>query len=136
MAYLPIENYGIVGDMHSAALVGINASIDWFCFPRFDSPSVFAAILDDEKGGRFNVSPAIDGVKSKQVYWPDTNVLLMRFLSSAGIAEVIDYMPVVRRRGDLDGASQSGLVVSGPPSPRTEALVENGVASVGNGPRG
>jgi GH15 family glucan-1,4-alpha-glucosidase len=94
MTYLPIENYGIIGDMHSAALVGINASIDWFCFPRFDSPSVFAAILDDEKGGRFDVSPAIEGVKSKQVYWPDTNVLVTRFLSPAGIAEVIDYMPV------------------------------------------
>ncbi len=94
MAYLPIENYGIIGDMHSAALVGINASIDWLCFPRFDSPSVFAAILDDEKGDRFDVSPAIEGVKSKQVYWPDTNVLVTRFLSPAGIAEVIDYMPV------------------------------------------
>jgi GH15 family glucan-1,4-alpha-glucosidase len=94
MVYLPIENYGIIGDMRSAALVGINASIDWFCFPRFDSPSVFGAILDDKKGGRFDVSPAIEGVKSKQVYWPDTNVLVTRFLSTAGIAEVIDYMPV------------------------------------------
>jgi GH15 family glucan-1,4-alpha-glucosidase len=94
MAYLPIENYGIIGDMHSAALVGINGSIDWLCFPRFDSPSVFGAILDDEKGGRFDVSPTIEGVKSKQIYWPDTNVLVTRFLSPAGIAEVIDYMPV------------------------------------------
>jgi GH15 family glucan-1,4-alpha-glucosidase len=94
MVYLPIENYGIIGDMRSAALVGINASIDWFCFPRFDSPSVFGAILDHKKGGRFDVSPAIEGVKSKQVYWPDTNVLVTRFLSTAGIAEVIDYMPV------------------------------------------
>ena len=58
MAYLPIENYGVIGDMHSVALVGMNGSIDWFCFPRFDSPSVFAAILDDEKGGRFKIAPS------------------------------------------------------------------------------
>ncbi|MBO0784213.1 MAG: glycoside hydrolase family 15 protein, partial [Ktedonobacteraceae bacterium] len=94
MAYLPIENYGIIGDMHSAALVGINGSIDWLCLPRFDSPSIFAAILDDEKGGRFDISSLIEGVKSKQFYWPDTNVLVTRFLSTAGIAEVVDYMPV------------------------------------------
>ena len=58
MSYLPIENYGIIGDMHTAALVGINGSIDWLCFPHFDSPAVFYKILDDLKGGAFRVSPA------------------------------------------------------------------------------
>src|ERR671920_432844 len=94
MVYQPIENYGIIGDMHSVALVGMNGSIDWLCFPHFDSPSVFAAILDDEKGGWFKVSPTSGGFKSKQLYWPDTNVLITRFFSPEGVGEVVDYMPV------------------------------------------
>ena len=94
MPYQPIENYGIIGDMHSVALVGMNGSIDWLCFPRFDSPSVFAAILDDEKGGWFKVSPISGVFKSKQLYWPDTNVLITRFFSLEGVGEVVDYMPV------------------------------------------
>ena len=57
MTYQPIQDYGIIGDMHSAALVGTDGSIDWLCFPHFDSLSVFAAILDDEKGGRFKSTP-------------------------------------------------------------------------------
>ena len=57
MSYQPIENYGIIGDLHTVALVGLNGSIDFLCFPRFDSPSVFAALLDDEKGGRFQIEP-------------------------------------------------------------------------------
>jgi pentatricopeptide repeat protein len=94
MVYQPIENYGIIGDMHSVALVGMDGSIDWLCFPHFDSPSVFAAILDDEKGGRFKISPSPNGVTCKQMYWPDTNVLVTRFLSPDGVGEVTDYMPV------------------------------------------
>ena len=94
MTYQPIEDYGIIGDMHSVALVGMDGSIDWLCFPHFDSPSVFAAILDDEKGGRFKVSPTSEGFTTKQLYWPDTNVLVTRFFSPAGVGEVIDYMPV------------------------------------------
>ena len=57
MPYQPIENHGIIGNMRTAALVGLNGSIDWLCFPRFDSPSVFAAILDDKKGGYFKIAP-------------------------------------------------------------------------------
>jgi pentatricopeptide repeat protein len=94
MAYQPIENYGIIGDLHSAALVGIDGSIDWLCLPRFDSPSVFAAILDDEKGGRFKITPVSDGVTRKQLYWPDTNVLITRFFTPDGVAEIADYMPI------------------------------------------
>ncbi len=93
MTYQPIENYGIIGDMHSVALVGMNGSIDWFCFPHFDSPSVFARILDDKIGGHFQIAP-LDSAKSKQLYWPATNVLITRFLSSDGVGEVTDYMPV------------------------------------------
>jgi GH15 family glucan-1,4-alpha-glucosidase len=94
VAYQPIESYGLIGDMRTAALVGTDGSIDWLCFPHFDSPSVFAAILDDEKGGRFAISPTIDDFRSKQLYWPDSNVLVTRFLSESGVAEVTDYMPV------------------------------------------
>ncbi len=80
--------------MRSAALVGKNGSIDWFCFPHFDSASVFASILDEKKGGYFKISPADPESKNKQYYWPDTNVLITRFYNSEGIVEIIDYMPV------------------------------------------
>ncbi len=81
MAYQPIESYGMVGGMHAVALVGINGSIDWLCVPHFDSPSVFAAILDDRKGGRFRIAPIDDDASCKQFYWPETNVLVTRFLA-------------------------------------------------------
>ncbi|HEY2783332.1 MAG TPA: glycoside hydrolase family 15 protein [Fimbriiglobus sp.] len=94
MPYQPIENYGIIGNLRTAALVGMNGSIDWLCLPRFDSPSVFGAILDDGKGGRYRIAPSDEKVKHKQFYWPDTNILITRFLHSDGIGEVEDYMPV------------------------------------------
>lgn len=93
MSYLPIENYGIIGNMRTVALVGMNGSIDWYCYPHFDSPSIFGAILDDEKGGRFQISADSDGVRHKQFYWPSTNVLVTRFLLADGIAELEDFMP-------------------------------------------
>jgi GH15 family glucan-1,4-alpha-glucosidase len=94
MKYQPIENYGIIGDLNTVALVGLNGSIDFMCFPNFDSPSIFAALLDQEKGGCFSIRPAQDGVKYRQLYLPDTNVLLTRFLADEGIAEITDFMPV------------------------------------------
>ena len=94
MAYQPIENYGLIGDLHTVALVGMNGSIDWFCFPSFDSPSVFAAILDAKKGGRFKISPTCEGITHKQYYWPETNVLITRFFSPDGVGQITDYMPV------------------------------------------
>ena len=81
MAYQPIENYGVIGDLHTAALVGTDGSIDWLCLPRFDSPSVFAAILDDKKGGHFKIAPVGDEVSRKQFYCPDTNILDTRFFT-------------------------------------------------------
>jgi GH15 family glucan-1,4-alpha-glucosidase len=94
MSYQPIENYGIIGNMRTVALVGMNGSMDWYCHPQFDSPSIFGAILDDEKGGRFQISADSDGVRHKQFYWPSTNVLVTRFLLADGIAELEDFMPV------------------------------------------
>lgn len=93
MAYQPIEDYGIIGNMRTIALVGKNGSIDWYCYPQFDSPSLFGAILDDKKGGRFRISASADEVKLKQFYWPSTNVLVTRFLLADGIAEMEDFMP-------------------------------------------
>ena len=87
MSYQPIENYGIVGNMRTVALVGMNGSIDWYSYPRFDSPSIFGAILDDKDSGCFRISADSDGVRHKQFYWPSTNVLVTRFLLADGIAE-------------------------------------------------
>src|SRR5258708_3754777 len=94
MSYQPIENYGIIGNMHTVALVGMNGSIDWYCYPHFDSPSIFGAILDDDKGGRFQICPVGDQVRNKQFYWPSTNILVTRFLLPDGIAELEDFTPV------------------------------------------
>ncbi len=91
----PIENHGIVGDLHTAALVGMDGAIDFMCFPRFDSPTIFAALLDSEKGGRFEIAPAgVERFRRKQLYIPDTNILLTRFLSDDGVAEISDFMPI------------------------------------------
>jgi GH15 family glucan-1,4-alpha-glucosidase len=94
MAYQPIENYGVIGNLRTAALVGMNGSIDWLCLPRFDSPSVFAAILDDKIGGRFQILSSNETARQKQFYWPDTNILITRFLDPDGLGEIEDYMPI------------------------------------------
>ena len=92
--YLPIEDYGLIGNLRTAALVGMDGSIDWLCLPHFDSPSVFAAILDCRKGGRFRIAPGGDDFRRKQFYWPDTAVLVTRFLHDDGVGQIEDYMPV------------------------------------------
>lgn len=93
MPYRPIENYGIIGNMRTAALVGLDGSIDWFCFPHFDSPSVFAALVDDAKGGHFSIKSRNAETRHRQFYWPETNVLMTRFLSPDGVGEIQDFMP-------------------------------------------
>lgn len=111
MSYKPIESYGVIGDMHSLALVGSDGSIDWCCLPHFDSPSVFAAILDAEKGGSFRVWVDRNGQRTRQMYMPDTNVLLTRFLSNDGLAEVTDFMPVLRKTGGLTSTVEGQQIV-------------------------
>ncbi|HEX5423324.1 MAG TPA: glycoside hydrolase family 15 protein [Bryobacteraceae bacterium] len=122
MAYQPIENYGIIGNMRTVALVGMNGSIDWYCYPYFDSSSIFGALLDDKNGGRFQISPIAGEVRYKQFYWPSTNVLITRFLLADGIVELEDFMPVgfppgspwyhhlVRRVRCVKGAVRMSLV--------------------------
>ncbi len=92
--YEPIENYGIIGNLHTVALVSINGSLDFLSFPRFDSPTIFCKLLDAGKGGYFSICPQMKDMVSKQLYLPDTNVLMTRFFADAGIAEVIDFMPI------------------------------------------
>ena len=94
MRYQPIETYGIIGDLHTVALVGENGSLDFMAFPYFDSPTIFARILDADKGGYFQIAPQRDDGRHKQIYLSDTNVLLTRFLFEDGVAELSDLMPV------------------------------------------
>lgn len=118
MSYLEIADYGMIGNMYTVALVGKNGSIDWFCPQKFDAPSMFAKILDTDKGGYFQIESATDDAQLRQFYWHETNVLVTRFLCERAVVELIDYMPVhlpyremrdywvIRRvkviRGDID----------------------------------
>ena len=99
--YLPIAEHGVIGDLHTAALVGTDGTIDWYCCPHFDSPSVFGAILDRQRGGYYRVAPATEDWTTKQLYFPDTNVLITRFLTQAGVGEVQDFMPIHETLGHV-----------------------------------
>ncbi len=92
--YLPIAEHGLIGDLHTVALVGTNGTIDWYCCPSFDAPSVFGAILDRERGGFYALRPEGGDWSSRQLYFPDTNILITRFFSPAGVGEVQDFMPI------------------------------------------
>jgi GH15 family glucan-1,4-alpha-glucosidase len=100
-----IEDHGIIGDLHTAALVSTDGDIDWLCLPRFDSPSVFASILDDERGGRFTVR-CTGATRGKQMYLPDSNVLVTRFLGEQFVGEVVDFMVPREQGSNRNGASQ------------------------------
>ena len=90
----PIEDYGVIGDLHTVALVSTCASIDFLCLPDFDSATVFAALVDPLKGGYFAITPCMEEERRKQMYLPDTNILVTRYLSDNAVAEITDYMPV------------------------------------------
>ena len=92
-AYLPIAEHGVIGDLRTVALVGVDGTIDWYCPGRFDAPSVFGSLLDCARGGFYRIAPAGEGWTNKQLYYPDTNVLITRFLGPEGVVEVIDFMP-------------------------------------------
>jgi GH15 family glucan-1,4-alpha-glucosidase len=97
--YQPIENYGIIGNLRTTALVSLSGSIDFMSFPRFDSPTIFVSMLDSKKGGYFSVEPQLKDFTSKQLYIPGTAVLLTRYFSEDGIAELTDYMPYPNDEG-------------------------------------
>lgn len=105
MSFEAIENYGVIGNMRSIALVGMNGSIDFLCYPNFDSPTVFAALLDDQRGGSFQIQPQLRKKRTRQLYLPDTNILLTRFLAEEGVAELVDFMPI-----SMDGVQPNEIV--------------------------
>src|SRR5207245_10704750 len=93
MSFLPVGDYGVIGDLHTAALVGRNGSIDWLCAPRFDSPSVFAALLDQVRGGRWRIAPTVPATTEHR-YLPGTNALVTTFrIESVGVLVVPDFLP-------------------------------------------
>src|SRR5215212_10791321 len=93
--YPDISEHGLIGDLQTAALVSTDGTIDWFCCPRFDSPSIFASLLDHDRGGYFHIGPDRDDYVSRQLYFPDTAILITRFMTPEGVGEVIDFMPVI-----------------------------------------
>jgi GH15 family glucan-1,4-alpha-glucosidase len=113
MPFLPIENYGVIGNMKSIALVGTNGSIDFLCYPNFDSPTVFAALLDDKRGGRFQIEPRLTDMRIRQLYLPDTNILLTRFLAEEGVAELMDFMPIEKDRNQPNEIVRMVTVIRG-----------------------
>ena len=92
--YPPIAEHGLIGDLQTAALVSTDGTIDWFCCPRFDGPSVFASLLDRHNGGSFRIAPTQDGHVVKQLYFPESAVLITRFMADDGVAELFDFMPI------------------------------------------
>ena len=114
--YLPIEHHGVIGDLHTVALVGNEGTIDWFCPDRFDAPSIFGAILDSDKGGRFAIRPIGEEFTTKQLYLPGTAVLVTRFFTDSGVGEIVDFMPldgsctIVRRIEVVRGSLRFGVL--------------------------
>jgi hypothetical protein len=90
----PIEAHGIIGDMRSAALVADNGSIDFCCWPEFDSPSIFTALLDSDRAGVFELAPDLPGARRQQIYLPDSNVLQTRWIDHDAVVEITDLMPI------------------------------------------
>ncbi|PZH05422.1 glycosyl hydrolase family 15 [Streptomyces sp. NTH33] len=107
--YVPIADHGLIGDLRTVALVGTDGTIDWYCCPSFDSPSVFASVLDAERGGCFELAAA-EAARTKQFYFPDTNVLITRFFTEDGVGEVQDFMPVTQDRQESAEAERHRLI--------------------------
>jgi len=100
--YPPIEHHGLIGDLQTAALIANDGTVDWFCCPRFDSPSVFASLLDHDRGGHFQIAPERAGYTVRQLYIPDSAVLITRFMTEEGVGEVLDFMPIERPETPTD----------------------------------
>jgi len=92
--YPLIADHGLIGNLQTAALVSTDGTIDWFCAPRFDSPSIFGSLLDEDRGGHLRTRPAVDTFTRHQLYYPDTAILVTRFLTESGVGEVVDFMPI------------------------------------------
>lgn len=146
-----IEDHGLIGDLRTAALVGTNGTIDWFCAPRFDSPSIFGAILDQQEGGSWQIAPTCGATRTQQFYFPDSAILATRFLTEEGVVEVHDFMPVlqagdpdhrqrlVRRVVAVRGSTTVGMRLDARPdygrARCTAETVDHGVVITGDGVR-
>ncbi|NRQ49792.1 glycoside hydrolase family 15 protein [Aeromicrobium stalagmiti] len=146
-----IEDHGLIGDLRTAALVGTNGTIDWFCAPRFDSPSIFGAILDQQEGGSWQIAPTCGATRTQQFYFPDSAILATRFLTEEGVVEVHDFMPVlqagdpdhrqrlVRRVVAVRGSTTVGMRLDARPdygrARSTAETVDHGVVITGDGVR-
>jgi len=119
---VPIEDHGVIGDLRTVALIGNEGTLDWMCYPHFDSPSVFGALLDPDRGGHWRIAPAPDGVMKKQFYWPDTNVLVTRFYTPDGVGELVDFMHMSRRDRRVREVLRRVRVVRGSMSFRMECF--------------
>ncbi len=97
MDYLAIEDHGVIGDLYTTALIGLDGTIDYMCFPDFDSPTIFASLLDKDKGGFFKIYPVMQDINKSQMYLPDTNILVTKFMAKEGIGEITDLMPVEKK---------------------------------------
>jgi len=117
VTYLPIEHHGVIGDLHTAALVGLDGTIDWLCLPYFDSPSIFASILDDRRGGFCRIAAVSPDARRRQMYLPDSNILLTRFLTPDGVGEIVDFMPVAGA-----GASATSWAPAGISTPNSRRI--------------
>jgi GH15 family glucan-1,4-alpha-glucosidase len=114
MSYPPIEHHAVIGDLHTVALVALDGTIDWLCLPHFDSPSIFGSILDTRRGGLFRVAATSDAARRpRQMYLPDSNVLLTRFLTPEGVGEVVDFMPIQNERAKRPEEHQIVRIVRG-----------------------
>ena len=96
----PIEAHGVIGNMRTTALVATDGALNFMCYPRIDSPTIFGALLDAGRGGSFHVAPAFDAPRVKQMYLPETNVLVTRFMAPDAVCEVLDFMPLSRADDD------------------------------------
>jgi GH15 family glucan-1,4-alpha-glucosidase len=92
--YPLIADHGLIGNLQTAALVSTDGTIDWFCAPRFDSPSIFGSLLDHDHGGHLRTRPTAETFTRQQLYYPDTAILVTRFLTESGVGEVVDFMPI------------------------------------------
>ena len=102
---IPIDAHGLIGNMRTTALVSTQGAIDFMCFPRVDSPTIFGALLDEKRGGAFSIAPAFEIARTKQMYLPETNVLLTRFMSGDAVCELVDFMPVSKNDEEEKGDS-------------------------------
>ena len=117
--YPNIADHGLIGDLQTAALVSTDGTIDWFCSPRFDSPSIFGSLLDAEQGGFCQVRPTADDYVTRQLYLPNTAILVTRFMTEAGVGEVTAFVPIA-------GAAGAGVEVTELAATTVAVLVHDG----------